>query len=254
MKIPLDNIQLKETELFSHPLLSTNMIQTKADLCVFMEHHVYAVWDFMSLAKALQHRVCPSGDVWLPVQHTRDESARLINEIVLGEESDVDLGGGSISHFDLYLQAMSEVGADTETVQKFIKSVEKKGIDWSLEHCDFVPESARKFMRSTFDFIASDEKHIIAAAFTWGREHVIPDMFKGILQQLNINSYTAKKFHYYLERHIELDGDDHGPAAMRLVENLCGENPLAYVEVERTAIDAINARIEFWNAVESKMY
>jgi hypothetical protein len=254
MKIPLENIKLKEIELYSHPLLSTNMIQTKADLCVFMEHHVYAVWDFMSLAKALQNRICPSTDLWLPTEHIRDESARLINEIILGEESDVDLGNGSICHFDLYLQAMAEVGADTDAIQQFLHSVKKKGIDWSLENCEFVPESARKFMRSTFDFIATDKKHIIGAAFTWGRESVIPNMFKGILQQLNINAYTAKKFHYYLERHIEIDGDDHGPAALKLVENLCGNDPLAYVEVERAAIDAINARIEFWNALETKMY
>jgi len=79
-------------------------------------------------------------------------------------------------------------------------------------------------------------------------------MFTGILQQLNINSYEAKKFHYYLERHIELDGDEHGPMATKLVENLCGNDPLAYVEAEQTAIAAMNARIEFWNKVEKKLF
>lgn len=254
MKLALENIKTKELELTTHSLLSTNIIQSQSDLCTFMEHHVYAVWDFMSLAKALQHRVCPSGDVWLPGEHTRNESARLINEIILGEESDTDLGGGSISHFDLYLQAMVEVGADVEPVTRFLDDVQAKGIDWALHHTDGIPHPARTFMKKTFEFIATGKENVIASAFTFGRETVIPQMFKGILQQLNINSYQAKKFHYYLERHIELDGDHHGPLALKLVENLCGNDPVAYVEAERTAIEAMNARIEFWNEVEKKLF
>ena len=254
MKLPLKNIEVKQLELTTHPLLSTNVIQTIEDLRVFMEHHVYPVWDFMSLAKALQHRVCPSGDLWLPTKHTRDESARLINEIIWGEESDRDFGGGSISHFDLYLQAMAEVGANTKPVLRFLENVESQGIDSAIENTPGVPDCARNFMRKTFDFIATGEKHVIASAFTYGREAVIPGMFQGILQQLNINAYEAKKFHYYLQRHIELDGDEHGPMATKLVENLCGENPLAYVEAEQTAIEAMNARIEFWNGLETKLF
>tara|TARA_B100000902_G_C27308971_1_gene917220 strand:+ start:2535 stop:3299 length:765 start_codon:yes stop_codon:yes gene_type:complete len=254
MKLPLKNIEVKELELTTHPLLSTNMIQSIEDLRVFMEHHVFPVWDFMSLAKALQHRVCPSGDLWLPEEHTRDESARLINEIIWGEESDKDLGGGSISHFDLYLQAMMEIGANTTPVQRFLDTVKSRGIEFALDNSPSVPECCIDFMKETFSFIATNKKHVIASAFTFGREAVIPGMFTGILQQLNINSYEAKKFHYYLERHIELDGDEHGPMATKLVENLCGNDPLAYVEAEQTAIAAMNARIEFWNKVEKKLF
>jgi len=254
MKLPLQNIEIKQLELTTHPLLSTNVIQSIEDLCVFMEHHVYPVWDFMSLAKALQHRVCPSSDLWLPTQHTRDESARLINEIIWGEESDKDLGGGSISHFDLYLQAMDEIGAKTEPVLKFLKVVEEEGIDFALDNCPWVPEICIEFMRNTFSYIKTGKKHVIASAFTYGREAVIPGMFRGILQQLNINSYEAKKFHYYLKRHIELDGDEHGPMATKLVENLCGNDPLAYVEAERVAIDAMNSRINFWDQLEKKLF
>jgi len=254
MKLPLKNIEVKQLQLTTHPLLSTNVIQSIEDLRVFMEHHVYPVWDFMSLAKALQHRVCPSSDLWLPTQHTRDESARLINEIIWGEESDRDLGGGSISHFDLYLQAMDEVGAKTEPVLKFLKVVEEEGIDFALGNCPWVPEICIEFMRNTFGYIKTGKKHVIASAFTYGREAVIPGMFQGILQQLNINSYEAKKFHYYLKRHIELDGDEHGPMATKLVENLCGNDPLAYVEAERVAIDAMNSRINFWDQLERKLF
>jgi hypothetical protein len=254
MKLPLKNIEVKQLELTTHPLLSTNVIQSIEDLRVFMEHHVYPVWDFMSLAKSLQNHVCPSSDLWLPSEHTRDESARLINEIIWGEESDKDLGGGSISHFDLYLQSMTEIGADTEPVIRFLKVVEDQGIDFALSNCPWVPECALEFMKTTFSFIKTNKKHVVASAFTYGREAVIPGMFRGILQQLNVNSYEAKKFYYYLERHIELDGDEHGPMAQKLVENLCGQDPLAYVEAEQVALAAMNARIEFWNKLERKLF
>ena len=243
-------IESKKLELTNHPLLSKDIIKRKTDLCIFMEHHVFPVWDFMSLAKSLQNYICPSGDLWLPTIHTRDDSARLINEIVCGEESDEDIGGGAVSHFDLYLQSMDEIGANTKPINDFLDMVEKKGIEMALENCDYIPSPCIKFMRKTFDFISSKKKHVIASAFTYGREAVIPDMFEGILKQLNIGSYEAKKFHYYLERHIELDGDEHGPMAEKLVRNLCGSEKENFIEAEEAALDAINARLVFWSEVK----
>jgi hypothetical protein len=149
---------------------------------------------------------------------------------------------------------MAEVGANTKPILRFIDNVDQHGIDHAIENTKGIPDCTRDFMRTTFDFIATGKKHVIASAFTYGREAVIPGMFRGILQQLNINSYEAKKFHYYLQRHIELDGDEHGPMATKLVENLCGEDPLAYVEAETVAIDAMNARIKFWDALEIKLF
>ena len=67
---------------------------------------------------------------------------------------------------------------------------------------------------------------------------------------LNIGSYEAKKFHYYLERHIELDGDEHGPMAEKLVRNLCGSEKENFIEAEEAALDAINARLVFWSEVK----
>ena len=108
-------------------------------------------------------------------------------------------------------------------------------------------------MRTTFDFIATGKKHVIASAFTYGREAVIPGMFKGILQQLNINSYEAKKFHYYLERHIEVDGDDHGPMSLELVDYFIDNDPTKLIEAERAALDAIEARIRMFDELEAKL-
>lgn len=235
--------------LENHSLLVTNTIQSIDDLRVFMEHHVYAVWDFMSLAKSLQHRICPSGDLWLPTRVQRT-SGRLINSIILAEESDRDPFNESyISHFDLYCQAMKEIGADTGPIMRFINQVSVSGIDNALDTA-IIPEPSRQFMRSTFDIIKRGKAHEIASAFTYGRETVIPQMFKRLINQLDVNSLDAGRFLYYLDRHIEVDSGEHGPAALNLIIELCDYDPMKVVEAEQTAVDAIKARILFWDRVE----
>ena len=89
-------------QLFNHEVYRS--IKTPDDLRTFMEHHVFAVWDFMSLLKALQRHLTGVTIPWLP-QGDRN-ARRLINEIVLDEESDEDGEGGYISHFELYRAAM----------------------------------------------------------------------------------------------------------------------------------------------------
>lgn len=91
--------------LVQHPINS--FIQSPAELEVFMQHHVFAVWDFMSLVKKLQQEFTCVELPWNPIGPA--EVRYLINEIVLGEESDVDQNGVYISHFELYLRAMEEL-------------------------------------------------------------------------------------------------------------------------------------------------
>lgn len=246
MKLNKALIEEHSNLLKNHSLLVTNNIQSREDLRVFMEHHVFAVWDFMSLLKTLQKEVVPSGNLWIPTKGTRSDIARMINEIVLCEETDVAPGGGSVSHFDLYLQSMLEVGADVRPITTFLKN---------LEHTGSVPyhlasQPAEKFMRTTFDAIHQGP-HCAAASFAYGRETIIPDMFTRLLTQLNISRLEAPKFHYYLQRHIEVDGDEHGPMSEKLVEYFCDDDPVKIHEAEQTAISAIQARIEFFNDIES---
>lgn len=239
--IDTSRIIAKQQSLSNHSLLVTNSIQTIDDLRIFMEHHVFAVWDFMSLIKSLQHAACPSTNFWVPTNSTRSSIARTINEIVLCEESDLTPDGkSSISHFDLYLQAMEEVGANTEAIVRF------------LEAKDFavIPEPSRAFVKTTFHTI-DQGPHCVAASFCYGRETIIPAMFKRILRQLNISSLDAPKFYYYLERHIEVDGDDHGPKAQMLVEYFCKNDPFKALWAEKAAIEAINARIKLFDHIES---
>lgn len=250
MKLNINRINSKKAQLEKHPLLITNVIQSQDDLKLFMEYHVFAVWDFMCLAKTLQMHIAPSSKIWIPTKYNRSETARLINEIILAEESDVDMNNGYISHFDLYLQAMVEVGANPEDILNFIGEVQRVGITQSLKHGT---HSSLDFVRSTFNFINSEKPHVIAAAFAFGRETVIPNMFRGLLQQLNINHLDAPRFFYYLQRHIDIDGDDHGPAAYSLVEQLCDNDPVKIIEAENAAIQAIDARIKFWDSLELKL-
>ena len=249
MKLPQNKILAKKKALYEHPLFSQNIIKSLDELHIFMEHHVFAVWDFMSLIKTLQHHVCPSTTCWLPTHNIRSGAARLVNEIILAEESDIDIDGkSSISHHDLYCQAMLEVGADANQLEEFVERVRALGFWQAVDDCD-VPTAAVHFMKKTFGFIESGEAHIVAAAFCFGRETIIPEMFTRLAESLQISKLDCPKFHHYLERHIQVDGEEHGPAAIELVENLCGHDPVHIHQAEQAALEALDARIKLWDDV-----
>lgn len=249
MKLPLNKIKHFQNELNQHPLLIGNAIKDIDSLHIFMEHHVFAVWDFMSLIKSLQHHVCPSTKCWIPTRKIRGGAARLINEIILAEESDIDIDGvSSISHHDLYCQAMLEVGADANIIEEWVEAVEDMGVYAAFEEVA-VPAASLEFMKKTFEFIGSDEAHIIAGAFCFGRETIIPDMFVRIANQLSITELECPKFHYYLQRHIQIDGEEHGPASIALVEDLCDHDPVHIHEAEQAAVEALKARIKLWDNI-----
>jgi len=249
MKLPLNKIKKLQEELERHPLLNDEIIKDIDGLRLFMEHHVFAVWDFMCLLKSLQHHICPSGEIWIPRQKIRSGSARLINEIVLGEETDIDIDKvNSISHHDLYCQAMLEVGADANLIEEWVRSVEINGFRSSAENC-IVPTASLEFMEKTFSFIDTGEPHVIAAAFCFGRETVIPKMFTSLTKKLELSKFDCPKFYYYLQRHIEIDNDKHGPASLALVEDLCDHDPVHIHEAEQAALISLKARIKLWDDI-----
>ena len=224
-------------DVVNHPLY--NQLNTIEDVQKLMEIHVYAVWDFMSLLKGLQIELTCTTLPWKPVGDTKIR--RLINSIVLEEESDVDSAGNPSSHYEMYLDAMKECGANTNEIDKFVNSVS----DLNLPKVNTAIDS---FLATTFDILNSGEAHKIASAFTFGREDLIPDMFTAIVNDLS-KEHKLDKFVYYLERHIELDGGEHGPLALELISNLCGEDKQKWKEVEETAIACLVARKELWDLV-----
>jgi hypothetical protein len=178
---------------------------------------------------------------------------RFINEIVLEEESDEGVPGAASeynysSHFELYCEAMREVGADPAPALNFVALAQQAGIDGALAS-GAVPGPAREFMRTTFGFIASGKPHVAAAAFSLGREHVIPAMFRSLLARMGVGKDRAPAFHYYLERHIHLDEGSHAPLAMQLLDNLCAGDATRIAEAQEAAQAALAARILFWDGV-----
>ena len=236
-------------QLNQHPIYCA--IQSLEDARVFMAHHVYPVWDFMSLVKYLQHVLAPARVPWVP----QGDAAvrRFINEIVLGEESDEgrpDPAGHPTytSHFELYCRAMEELGGDAGPVRRFVEQVKTQGITDALRAAD-IPAPARAFMQTTFELIASDQPHVVAAAFSLGREHIIPGMFRALLRDMQVSGDRAPALHYYLERHIHLDEEHHGPLALRTLDELCAGDATRLQEAADAAERALKARLALWDGV-----
>jgi hypothetical protein len=215
----------------------------------FMEHHVFAVWDFMSLLKTLQRRLTCVQVPWVPTGPTG--SRRLINDIVLVEESD-ELGDGFISHFELYLDGMRQAGADVTRIDAFIQLLRSgKPVLPSLKESG-APEAAAEFVATTWEFIDHAPVHCQAAAFAFGREDLIPDMFDQVAA-LNAELGQLSHFVDYLRRHIQVDAEEHTPMAMQMLADLCGDDNAKWTECEETINTALATRTKLWDGILGKI-
>ncbi|AYN69793.1 DUF3050 domain-containing protein [Euzebyella marina] len=237
-------------ELTNHRVYA--LLTEMEDVRIFMQKHVYPVWDFMSLLKSLQNHLTCTQLPWKPAKNTK--TARFINEIVFGEETDINEKGEPKSHFEMYLDAMQEVNADTTRVLTFINDLDgMNDIKNQLENADLRP-AERAFLQFTFQTINENKVHKIASAFTFGREDLIPDMFLEIIQQSSKeNKASFPKLTYYLERHIELDGDEHGPLSLEMIKELCGTSELNWLEALDAAKQALQVRIKLWDEIADEI-
>ncbi|MBY8948119.1 MULTISPECIES: DUF3050 domain-containing protein [unclassified Pseudomonas] len=243
-------LEQRKLLLCSHPLFLE--ITSLGKLQLFMENHVFAVWDFMTLTKRLQQDLTCTRLPWLPPADP--QAARLINEIVLGEESDSHPNRqGHCSHFELYLEAMVEVGASTSAIHRFV-ALQQQGMDAStaLRMAD-VPAGAARFVNDTLQIALNAPTHCVAAAFLHGRERVIPSMFEHLLQPDTLIHRQAPTLCGYFERHIELDTEHHGPAAEHLLERLVGADPTYPQEAHDAALAAVESRITLWDEVRAAL-
>ena len=276
-------IEEHATALANHPVYG--MVQDRDALRIFMKSHVFAVWDFMSLLKSLQRNLTCMEVPWLPVADT--DSARLINEIVVGEETDEIFPGTYWSHFELYIAAMKEVNADTGPIEAFehgLRTTKRKPAT-IMRDLD-LPQSTRDFVDYTLR-AARGEVHEVASVFLFGREDVIPSMFMKLLNfhgtvvstsrgSLMLRSLAIKAakaierrvrpedvrlpdgppddaFRIYLERHIELDGESHGPMGEKLLMNLCGRDAEKWAQATEAAIEALKVRRMLWDGVMAEI-
>ncbi|RZJ88688.1 MAG: DUF3050 domain-containing protein [Chryseobacterium sp.] len=221
-------------------------IKTLKDLRIFMQYHVYAVWDFMSLLKVLQINLTCVSVPWFPVGSGKIRS--LINEIVAGEESDVDLEGDQKSHFELYLESMVQCGANTSSINAFVSAL-KSGLTFEDAFAIAkTPLAAQEFVKFTFSVINGKKTHVQASVFTFGREDLIPNMFTTMVNDLNSsfpNELTIYK--YYLDRHIEVDGDHHSQLALDMTSELCGENEHYWNDALEFTKLALAQRVALWD-------
>ena len=237
-------------QIVHHPLYA--QMRELSHVQLFTEAHVFAVWDFMSLLKSLQQQLTCTTTPWVP---KGDAATRfLINEIVTGEESDVDAEGKRVSHFELYLQAMQELGANTDVIGQFIHYVQSAIPVHEAMKKLHLPEAIQQFVNYTFHVSMNQPAHVQAAVFTFGREDLIPDMFHALVTDLNQRfGGRLKTFQYYLERHIEVDGDHHSQLALQMVEQLCGDDAIKWAEATQAAIKGLQRRIGLWNLVLERM-
>jgi hypothetical protein len=258
-----------------------NQVADLSSLRTFMKSHVFAVWDFMSLLKTLQQRLTCMTVPWMPPEDP--VSARLINEINLAEETDEVRTGLYMSHFELYLRAMEELGANRAPIETLLERLHgQTPLDQALTGLD-VPQGTLDFVQHTIN-TTKMSTHEVAASFLFGREAIIPGMFKEILEReivaqgahkqtnqlvrrlkrrleagwqyrnrKNLSARPASPgknlFLLYLDRHIELDEGSHAPMGTELLMHLCGNDSQKWAEATTAGESALLARHRMWDGV-----
>lgn len=243
----LENIR---QQLVEHPLYK--LLDSPEAIRTFMEHHVWCVWDFQSLLKSMQrHFTC----ITIPWQPTPAPLfRRLINEIVLAEESDEDGQGGYLSHFELYLRAMKEAHANTTPMESFLKLLQQgKSVPEALQEVA-PPPAVIPFVLQTLHWAQFEPIHKVASAFTLGREDLLPDLFQQILNRVaDRENISFEILEYYLHRHIELDENTHGPQALAMLDHVCENDPVKMEEAMQAASESLSGRLDLWNKIVSQL-
>lgn len=235
MNIKYEELEAKQNVLSQHQVY--HQLSDLDALRTFMKYHAFAVWDFMSLLKALQLKLTCVEVPWRPAAYS-SEIVRFINEIVVGEESDLDADGNPNSHFEMYIEAMEEIGADTGPILDYVQTLNPRDI----------PAPVRPFVEANLDTAKHGSVQEVISSFFFGRENLVPDMFDRIVDSLENSGVPCKKLKYYLVRHIELDGDEHGPMARRCLQELC-PSPYTQSIANRAGFLALERRGLLWDAI-----
>ena len=242
------SLEPTRAEIMNHRLYE--MISNEKQICTFMEYHIFSVWDFQSLIKSLQKQLTCVSTPWLPTKDT--EARRLMNEIILDEESGPHPEGGFASHFELYLDAMQSAGADTSKIHALLKALEEgKTLEESL---DYLPGVVSDYLKQTFGTIQGGDLTELMASFCYGREDIIPDMFRRLITNLSEKNPTRwEKLGFYFTEHIDCDETRHGPMARAMLERHCSNDLRLWGKAEQSAKSALIQRKNFWDGILVKI-
>ena len=229
-----ENLDLLQDTLCQHEIYSR--LTDLKSIRHFMNYHVFAVWDFMSLLKSLQKEITCIEVPWRPSTYS-PELVRFINQIVVGEDSDLDQEGHAISHFELYLKGMNEVGASPAGLYDFLPEMKTETL----------PQGIREFVTENLRLALAGDPVEVASAFFFGREKLIPSMFTSMVEILKRESIEAPTFIYYLERHIEVDGEEHGPLALKCLDELTNNSKEKEELAMKAGLNALYLRKFLWD-------
>ena len=224
---------------------------------IFMNTHIYCVWDFMNLVKRLQIHFTSVEVPWRPTTSIQTRMLRrLANEIVLEEETD-ELDGQFISHFSYYVESIRQVqdGVISNNLTRFINDISSDSVSYQeILNLEYLPKAIRNFLQITSNAAVHENIIVTAAAFTFGREVMLPEIFTSILEESGIaNQPRLSKFVNYLDRHIELDGDYHGFLSKKMVLKLVS-NQEEWDLVIKTAKIALEARVALWDDIFKRLF
>ena len=145
--------------------------------------------------------------------------------------------GQAASHFQVYLKSMKEVGADTSPICSFLESRDLQSL----------PETVKDFVSYNLSVASEASVEEVAGVFFWGREKIIPKMFTGILQTLDKSEVSCEILKWYLDRHIQLDGEEHQVHAAQICEVLVGDDNSRWQKMESAALKALKMRKSLWD-------
>ena len=144
---------------------------------------------------------------------------------------------------------MKEAGASTTSIDNFLTQLKISDVFTALKSSK-AHQPAIDFVTNTFKVLESAPPHIAATMFTLGREEIIPDMFRKIVGKINKSSNgKLKSLIYYLDRHIGLDEDEHTPAALKMIKELCNNDESKWEQTVECGKSVMQSRITFWDGI-----
>lgn len=240
-------VEHESDELTQHPIL--HAVSDRAGLRVFMASHVYAVWTHISLVKRLQHELTSVAVPWVPPRSRH--AARLINELVTGVECDLDADGAPISHYELYLDAMQNVGADTRSIRRFVQLIDD-GSSSALERAfdsATTPQHVRTYVRHALRVARQGSLAQVMGCFLHERDISLQQSITRLLAEWTRTSPALPRLAYYLERHSQLECGRHAERLQRVVQELDSTSPRFADDVLASARESLGTRIRFWDGV-----